>query len=110
MNPDPLPFPENPSEPPPAGLYQTPAEATPAGSRVSGSLPGHIPNTRSFTPDPGEDGFAYEAMKPDPDYYEPDSDYAEFARDQELRYQELAADSDNFARSDDDGWFYSDDD
>jgi hypothetical protein len=43
---------------------------------------------------------------------EPDDviDLTEMERERELLLDELARDSENFARSSEDGWFYSDDD
>lgn len=42
---------------------------------------------------------------------EPEDDYDnEDSRERELLMDELASDTDDFARSDEDGWYYSDED
>ncbi len=44
---------------------------------------------------------------------EPDVDFDddnEYARERELLMDDLASDNDDFARSDEDGWYYSDED
>ena len=41
---------------------------------------------------------------------QPDYDYEEVARERELLLDDLASDSDDFCRSAEEGWFYSDDD
>ena len=44
--------------------------------------------------------------------YEPDyeSDLEEAARERELLMDDIASDNDDFARSNEDGWYYSDED
>jgi hypothetical protein len=42
--------------------------------------------------------------------YESDYDFEEDARERELLMDDLADDNDDFARSDEDGWYYSDED
>ncbi len=55
-------------------------------------------------------GFVYPPeMSAEPDYVG-DYDFEEDARERELLMDDLADDNDDFARSDDEGWFYSDED
>jgi hypothetical protein len=42
---------------------------------------------------------------------EPEDEYdIDYERNMELHYQDLASDSEDFARSNDEGWYYSDED
>lgn len=58
--------------------------------------------------------FDWMADRPEPSggYIEPDPDYdiEEMERQRELLIEERADYNDNFARSSDEGWFYSDED
>ena len=48
-------------------------------------------------------------MLAEPDY-DGDCDYEDSAREHELLLNDFASDNEDFTRSDEDGWFYSDED
>lgn len=101
-------------------LPQSPQEATPArhgsnehansGVSTPASSTAPPPPTRSFDPDAYNFHMALELTRPEETYAEPDYDYEEDARERELLLDDLASDSDDFTRSDEEGWFYSDED
>lgn len=64
------------------------------------------------SPSPSFDdmGFVYPPEMPAEPDYDGDYDYEDEARERELLMDDLADDNDDFARSDDEGWFYSDED
>ena len=96
-----VPFPPaNPSEPKP----ETPNLQSPPGPRPQIQSP-------SRNPAPMID---WMAGRPEHfgGFFEPDLDYdlEEAAREREILIEESAAYNDDFARSTDEGWFYSDED
>jgi hypothetical protein len=77
----------------------------------SNLLPPLITAHRSLGTSSSDDmGFVYppETLA-EPDY-ESDYDFEEDARERELLMDDLADDNDDFARSEEDGWYYSDED
>jgi hypothetical protein len=110
----PNPSPENS----PANTAQAPSESgcgilqqtVHGASRSVASSPALHPPAHSFRPAAFDDlGFVYPPEMP----AEPDFDFDdnnESARERELLMEDLASDNDDFARSDEDGWYYSDED
>lgn len=108
----PNPSPENP----PANTAQSPSESgcgilpqtVQGASRSEASSPALHPPAHSFRPAAFDDlGFVYPPEMP----AEPDFDFDddnEYTRERELLMEDLASDNDDFARSDEDGWYYSD--
>jgi len=104
--------------PPSANTAQYPSESgcgilpqtVHGASRSVASSPAPHPPAHSFRPAAFDDlGFVYPPEMP----AEPDFDFDddnEYARERELLMEDLASDNDDFARSDEDGWYYSDED
>jgi hypothetical protein len=110
----PNPSPENP----PANTAQLPTESgcgilpqtVQGASRSVASSPASHPPAHSFRPAAFDDlGFVYPPEMPAEPYFDFDDDN-EYARERELLMEDLASDNDDFARSDEDGWYYSDED
>jgi len=78
----------------------------PGSSAVLRAVP---PSSRSFTPAASHDHFTYPPMDPEPPP-EPAYDYEDDAREYQGILDDLAAYNDDFSRSNEDGWFYSDED
>lgn len=53
-------------------------------------------------------GLVYPPEMPAEPNYDGDYDSEDDARERELLYHDLASDNDDYTRSDEDGWFYSD--
>jgi len=115
MNPEaPISRPENP----PQDTAQAPSEGgcgilpqtVHGASRSVASSPAPHPPAHSFRPTAFDDlGFVYPPEMPaEPDYVFDDDN--EYARERELLMEDLASDADDFTRSDEDGWYYSDED
>lgn len=134
MNPDhPIPDPENPPAPDAAqspsesdcgilpqsaqGASSARHDSSPDG-RSEFSRPGSTaaphPPAHPFDPAAYDFHMALELTRPEETYAEPDYDYGydpeEDARERKLLLDDLASDSDDFSRSDEEGWFYSDED
>jgi hypothetical protein len=102
---------------------QKPAQAVPSPSRTPSESKPETPNfqsppdpcppvqRQSYNPAPLIDLIA-DRPEPSSRFIEPDSEYdlEEAARERELLIEESADYNDNFARSSDEGWFYSDED
>jgi hypothetical protein len=127
MNPPvPNPRPENPQSSPDRGCGVSP-QAVQGASRSESSaqdteksssnlLPTRLTDHRSLGTSsshshPSDDmGFVDPPeMLAEPEY-ESDYDFEEDARERELLMDDLADDNDDFARSEEDGWYYSDED
>ena len=106
------------TETPSANTAQFPSESgcgilpqtVQGASRSEASSPALHPPAYSFRPAAFDDlGFVYPPEMP----AEPDFDFDddnEYTRERELLMEDLASDNDDFARSDEDGWYYSDED
>lgn len=82
-------------------------QAVPGASRSESTLPAPHPPTHSH-PSFDDMGFVYPPETfAEPDY-DGDYDYEESARERELMLDDLADYNDDFSRSNDEGWFYSD--
>lgn len=120
MNPD-HPNPD-PGNPPVADEAQAPSESgcgilpQSAGGASRPTVPEPAstaaphPPARSFVPDAYDFHMALELTRPEETRAEPDYDYEEDVRERELFLDDLASDSDDFHRSAEEGWFYSDED
>jgi hypothetical protein len=86
--------------PPSTDLSHHSPEAT-ADHLSPGTPPSHDPTAMDFTDPPD--------FLDEPNY-ESDFDYEDDARERELLMDDLADDNDDFARSEEDGWYYSDGD
>jgi hypothetical protein len=109
MNPEPQPSGCGVSAQPAEGASLAPHSVSDDG-RTEVYIPAPHP-TRSIHCHPSDDmGFVYPPeMLAEPEY-ESDYDFEEDARERELLMDDLADDNDDFARSDEDGWYYSDED
>lgn len=85
-------------------------QTVPGASRSESISPTPHPTAHSHNPQPYDDmGFVYPPETyAEPDY-DDDSDYEDDARERELMLDDLADYNDDFSRSNDEGWFYSDD-
>jgi hypothetical protein len=83
--------------------------AVPGASRSESASPFPHPPTHSH-PSPSFDdmGLVYPPEMPAEANYDGDYDSEDDARERELLYHDLASDNDDYTRSDEDGWFYSD--
>ena len=88
-----------------------PPQTVPEASRSEFTLPTPHPPTHSHNLHPYEDmGFVDPPEMPAEPDYDGDYDYEESARERELMLDDLADYNDDFSRSNDEGWFYSDGD
>ena len=95
------PHPTHPMNPEPTNIT---AESAPSPPKAALSR-------HAYEADPTDDLIhlhsLYSPDMPDPDY---DFDFGDDGRDRDLLMDDLASDSDDFARSDEEGWYYSDED
>jgi hypothetical protein len=84
-------------------------QAVPGVSRSDSASPFLHPPTHSH-PSFDDTGFVYPPEMPAEPDYDGDFDYEESARERELILDDLADDNEDFTRSNDEGWFYSDED
>jgi hypothetical protein len=115
MNPE---APISRQENPPADTAQAPSQSgcgilpqtVHGASRSVAFSPAPHPPAHSFRPAAFDDlGFVYPPEMPAEPDFDFDDDH-ESARERELLMEDLASDNDDFARSDEDGWYYSDED
>ena len=66
------------------------------------------PPIHSYHPSIDDDQKGYELARLEETYAEPDFDDNEDARERELMFEDHATYNDDFSRSNDEGWFYSD--
>jgi hypothetical protein len=100
--------PESPiPQPAPENACGVSPQTVQGASRSESILPNPHPPSATH-PSFDDMGFVYPPeMSAEPDY-DGDSDYENDARERELLMDDLASDNDDFARSDDEGWYYSD--
>lgn len=92
------------------GASRSVSNAQETEKTLSNLHPPRIPDRSLGTPSSHSfDDMGYEPpeMPAEPDY-DGDYDYEEDSRERELLMDDLADDNDDFARSDEDGWYYSD--
>lgn len=116
MNPEPqIPRPKPTSESgcgvPPQAVPGASRSETSSGCAEDAELPSSLITAhRSLGTSADDMGFVDPPeMLAEPEY-ESDYDFEEDAREHELLMDDLADDNDDFARSDEEGWYYSDED
>ena len=84
-------------------------QTVPRAYRSESTLPNSQTPTHSHPSHSFDDmGLVYPPEMPAEPNYDGDYDSEDDARERELLYHDLASDNDDYTRSDEDGWFYSD--